>query len=122
LVDDRGTVVLEAENTVQAGVTGHAELNLIQRAVADFHPDFLACCTIYASTEPCPMCSASICWGNVRRVVFGLSLASFLARVAWKPPVSMACRDLFACAGHEIQVSGPHLEERAWAVHEGFWQ
>ena len=75
LVDHRGNVVLEAENTVRTDkdVTAHAETNLMRMASARFEPDFLERCTLYTSTEPCAMCAGAIYWGNVRRVVFGLS-------------------------------------------------
>ncbi len=75
LVDETGRVILEAENTVVTSqdCTGHAETNLVRIASKKYDSDFLAKCTLYASTEPCPMCSGAIFWSNIRRVVFGLS-------------------------------------------------
>jgi tRNA(Arg) A34 adenosine deaminase TadA len=54
-----GTILLEAENTVvtDRNSTGHAETNLICMASKTYDPDFLAKCTLYTSTEPCPMCA-----------------------------------------------------------------
>src|SRR5712691_9120428 len=62
LVDDRGNVVLEAENTVRTDkdVTAHAETNLMRMASARFEPGFLEWCTLYTSTEPCAMCAGAI--------------------------------------------------------------
>ena len=59
LVEHRGNVVLEAENTVRTDkdVTAHAETNLMRMASARFEPDFLERCTLYTSTEPCAMCA-----------------------------------------------------------------
>jgi tRNA(Arg) A34 adenosine deaminase TadA len=61
LVDRRGNVVLEAENTVRTDrdVTAHAETNLMRMASARFEPDFLERCTLYTSTEPCAMCAGA---------------------------------------------------------------
>jgi tRNA(Arg) A34 adenosine deaminase TadA len=73
LADEQGRILLEAENTAvtERDCTGHAETNLIRQAVRVYDADFLARCTLYTSTEPCPMCAAAIFWGNVRRVVYG---------------------------------------------------
>ena len=73
LADGRGRILLEAENTVvtELDCTGHAELNLMRQASKKYDRDILANCTVYTSTEPCPMCAGAIFWGNVRRVVYG---------------------------------------------------
>ena len=78
LADADHNVILTAENTVvtEHDVTNHAETNLIRLATRRYDPAFLATCTLYTSAEPCPMCSGAIFWGNVRRVVYGLSQAS----------------------------------------------
>ena len=75
LVDEQGQILLEAENTVltDRDCTGHAETNLMRQASKTYDRDLLARCTLYTSTEPCPMCCGAIFWGNVRRVVYGLS-------------------------------------------------
>jgi len=75
LVDDHGQILLEAENTVVTArdCTDHAETNLMRQASSEYDSEFLAKCTIYTSTEPCPMCAGAIFWANVRRVVYGLS-------------------------------------------------
>jgi tRNA(Arg) A34 adenosine deaminase TadA len=123
LVGGDGTVLLEAENTVvTAGdVTGHAELNALREASARFDPDVLAGCTLYASTEPCAMCSGAVYWSGVRRVVFALSTAQFATMLGGTAGLALACRDVFAGAAEPVEVSGPHLEAEARAVHDGFW-
>jgi len=76
LVDEDDNVLIEAENTVvtERDCTGHAETNLMRMASARYAADDLARCTLYTSTEPCPMCAGAIFWGNVGRVVYGLSM------------------------------------------------
>ena len=126
LADENGNILLEAENTVvtEKDVTGHAETNLMRKASSQFAPEFLAKCSIYASTEPCPMCVGAIFWANVRRVVFGLSEGE-LYQVSASPGSGdvfyYPCAELFKRGKKEIEVVGPLLEEEALQVHEGFW-
>jgi tRNA(Arg) A34 adenosine deaminase TadA len=126
LVDEDGNVVLEAENTVltERDVTGHAETNLMRLASSRFDADFLGACTLYTSTEPCPMCAGAIYWGNVRRVVFALSQEE-MRRISGGNPenfqLELTSREVFARGDHDVEVIGPHLLEQARAVHDGFW-
>ena len=127
LVDDQGQVLLEAENTVVTSqdCTGHAETNLIRQASAQILPEVLARASLYTSTEPCAMCSGAIFWGNVRRVVYGLSEAG-LSELAGEAPgtgqLNLPCREVFQHGGHPVEVVGPLLEVEAREVHEGFWK
>ena len=124
LADEQGNVLLEAENTVitDSDCTGHAELNLMRLASRQYTFDELARCTLYTSTEPCPMCSGSIFWGGVGRVVYALSEEGLYAMTGDSPhKLLLACRDVFARGGRPIEVLGPALEEEARQVHIGFW-
>jgi tRNA(Arg) A34 adenosine deaminase TadA len=124
LADEQGNVLLEAENTVitDSDCTGHAELNLMRAASQSFEPDVLAHCTLYTSTEPCPMCSGAIFWGGVERVVYALSEEGLYALIGDSPhKLLLSCRDVFARGGRPIEVLGPALEEEARQVHAGFW-
>jgi tRNA(Arg) A34 adenosine deaminase TadA len=124
LTDEQGHVLLEAENTVNTShdCTGHAELNLMRAASQSFAPEVLEHCTLYTSTEPCPMCAGSIFWGGVGRVVYALSEAGLYALTGDSPhKLLLACRDVFARGGRPIEVLGPLLEEEARQVHAGFW-
>ncbi|MCB0163982.1 MAG: nucleoside deaminase [Anaerolineae bacterium] len=125
LVDEAGQVLLEAENTVTTDrdCTGHAETNLMRLASQKYDREFLAQCTLYTSTEPCPMCSGAIFWGNVRRVVFGLSQARLYAMIdeADEEVFLLPCRTVFQAGQKPIEVVGPVLEDEAATVHEGFW-
>jgi tRNA(Arg) A34 adenosine deaminase TadA len=126
LVDDHGNVLLEAENTqlTSRDITGHAETNLMRDACRKYPAEFLAKCTLYTSTEPCPMCAGAIFWGNVRRVVFGLSEQSLYEMIAEdsEEVLRLPCRELFAKGRKQVIILGPLLEEEAKKVHEGFWQ
>ena len=125
LVDEQAHILLEAENTVvtEKDCTGHAETNLMRQASKKYDRDFLAKCTLYSSTEPCPMCSGAIFWGNVRRVVYGLSEETLYEMVGenTEEVLYLPCRELLGKGRKPIEVIGPVLEEEAKKAHEGFW-
>lgn len=126
LVGPEKKILLEAENTVvtEGDITGHAELNLIRNASRIFTTEHFALCTIYASTEPCPMCAGAIFWSNIRRVVFGLGedrLYELVGQDTTKAVLRIPCRDIFQRGKRSIEVIGPVLEEEAGRVHRGFW-
>ncbi len=124
LVDAAGNVLLTGENTVitERDCTGHAETNLMREAGRRFSSEQLATCTLYASTEPCPMCAGAIFWGGVRRVVFALSESGLYALSgAVEQALPLGCAEVLKHAGHPIEVVGPMIEDEARVVHEGFW-
>ena len=126
LVDEKGQVLLQAENTVTTGrdVTGHAETNLVRLATGQFSPEQLARCTLYASTEPCAMCAGAIFWSGIGRVVYALSEVDLYAIIGPSPEhLELPCREVFSHSQRRIQVLGPvpALETEARAVHEDFW-
>jgi tRNA(Arg) A34 adenosine deaminase TadA len=124
LADAQGDILLCAENTVitESDCTCHAETNLMRMASKAFSPEHLATCTLYTSTEPCPMCAGAIFWGNVRRVVYALSQEGLYAFTGDSPEkLQLSCQEVFAHGGHTIEVLGPALEDEARKVHEGFW-
>ncbi len=125
LADEQGNVLLEAENTVNTDhdCTGHAELNLMRLASQRFCAEVLSHCTLYTSTEPCPMCAGSIFWGGVGRVVYALSEEGLYAMTGDSPDkLLLSCRDVFARGGRPVEVLGPAIEEEARQVHIGFWR
>ncbi|MCB9136357.1 MAG: nucleoside deaminase, partial [Anaerolineales bacterium] len=98
LADAEGRVLFRAENTVMTAsdCTGHAETNLMRLASQTYSPAQLATCTLYTSTEPCPMCAGAIFWGNVGRVVFALSQEGLYAMIGDSPnKLPLSCREVF---------------------------
>jgi len=125
LADPDGKVLLTAENTVvtEHDLTGHAETNLVRKANNLYEADFLTKCSLYASTEPCPMCSGAIFWSNIRRVVFGLSQEGLYEITGGgENELLLPCREIFARGNKAIEVVGPLLGKKARQVHNGFWQ
>jgi tRNA(Arg) A34 adenosine deaminase TadA len=126
LVDPEGRVLLEAENTVvtEQDCTGHAETNLMRAASKRYPAAFLAGCTLYTSSEPCAMCTGAIFWGNVRRVVFGLSNARLIEIVGpdAEEVLDLPAREILRHGRKAIWLEGPLLEDEASQVHAGFWK
>ncbi len=125
LVDENNVVVLEGENTVNTehDATGHAEANLVRAASKQFDAAKLAKCTLYSSTEPCPMCAGAMFWSGIGRVVYALSeaeLYTFASDSENKLP--LGCRQVLSHGGRVVQVMGPAIEDEARVVHVGFWK
>ena len=55
--------------------TQHAEIVAIHRASRRLGSHVLAGCTLYSTTEPCPMCFAAIHWARIAGVRFGTTIA-----------------------------------------------
>lgn len=126
LADQNGFVLLEAANTsiTSANPIHHAELNLVHQACLTIRPEVLKRCTVYASSEPCPMCAAAIFWSGIRRVVFGLSITSknkLTGQKAGVPAIGLPCGDVFRSANQPCEIHGPLLEPEAAEPHKGFW-
>jgi tRNA(Arg) A34 adenosine deaminase TadA len=121
LVSAAGEVLLEAENTVvsEDDCAGHAEVNLMREATRRFPPEVLAQSVVYASAEPCAMCSGALFWGGIGRLVYGLSKKRSSAVERDKqagPQLALGCREVFAAGDRRIEVEGPALEDEAESV------
>jgi len=76
-----GRIVAEAWNRVVASKdpTAHAEVAAIRSACTALDRFHLTGCTLYASSEPCPMCLAAAYWARIERIVFANSRAEAAA-------------------------------------------
>lgn len=113
---DEVLMVAGNEANTKNDCTLHAELNLVSQASRRFDAQTLAECTLYASTEPCPMCAGAIYWLGVQRVVFGCATASVTSRPYKLFPYSREI--LNERTG--VEVVGPLLEDEALAVHHEY--
>lgn len=90
ITDIGGTVIALAHNRVWQGtdITAHGEISAIRDACARTGSVDLTGCTIYSTTEPCPMCFSAIHWARIRRIVFGASIADAAAAGFNELPIS----------------------------------
>lgn len=69
-------VIAVSRNTVlKQDATCHAEVNAIRAASKKLKTYDLSGCTIYSTTEPCPMCFSAIHWAGIDTIVFGNTIA-----------------------------------------------
>jgi tRNA(Arg) A34 adenosine deaminase TadA len=127
IADAEGNVLVRARNNAvrPAGdPTQHAERLACAKAGRLFTESQLAECTLYSSAEPCAMCAGAIYWTGIGRVVYALSgeaLLRLIGKHLGHSALDLPCREVFARGRRKVEVSGPHLEDEAAAVHEGFW-
>lgn len=124
LTDAEGTMLLQAENSVvtDQDCTAHAELNLVRLASHTLPTATLASCTLFTSTEPCPMCAGAIFWSHIGRVVYALSEEALYGAIgSTTETLLIPCRSILAAGQRLIEVVGPALEDEALQVHTGFW-
>lgn len=107
-----GQVVGRAYNSVKSeqGITRHAELNLIDQALRQWGFRYLQDCTIYASSEPCAMCSGAMLLMKLGAMVYSAPQES----ISKHHPAyeAVPSRHIFALGRHKVQVRGPVLREQ----------
>ena len=71
-----GRVLTAAHNTVLTDndPTRHAEIAAISAVARSLGTYDLSGCTIYSTTEPCPMCFAAIHWARIGKLVYGTTI------------------------------------------------
>ena len=76
-----GKIIGEGWNrvVVSRDPTAHAEILAIRAACAAVDRFHLPNSTLYASSEPCPMCLAAAYWARIERIVFANSRAEAAA-------------------------------------------
>jgi tRNA(Arg) A34 adenosine deaminase TadA len=128
LVDDKGNVLLEQGNVevTTRDCTGHAETTLMRRSSQQYDKDMLAKCTLYTTAEPCVMCAGAMYWGNVLRLVYGITEEQLLGETGddpRNPTLGIDCRTVFSTGQKQIEVIGPipEVAEAVLALHRGYW-
>jgi guanine deaminase len=77
IVDHKGQVIANGMNHVvaQNDPTWHAEMHAIRQACALLKKPKLDGCILYTSSEPCPMCLATVYWAGLDGVFYGAVVA-----------------------------------------------
>ncbi len=112
-------VVLTAENTVNTSgdQTRHAELNLIAEARRNYPTSYLAECTLYASTAPCPMCAYAMWEAGIAHVVYGVSYKSFAEKVTQGTPY-ITIEEIYKLLRTPAEITGGVMEEEGLQVYK----
>jgi len=120
--DDRILMRQGNINTVR-----HAESELAGRAAEAYEPEFLWQCTLVSVGEPCAMCTGTLYWANIGRLVYGYEEAQLLALTGdhpANPTINLPSRSVLAAGQKPIEVAGPfpEIEDDLLAPHRTFWQ
>lgn len=121
LVSAQGEVLLVAANNQNsaADCTGHAEMVLVREAQRKLGLSAMHGATVYASGEPCAMCSGAMFWGGIKRVVYAASQQQ-IAQALGGPLLPKTCAEVLADTSPAMQVDGPLLADEAYAVLSKF--
>ncbi len=121
LVAPDGKVLLVAANNQHSATdcTGHAEMVLVREAQKQLGLAALRGSTVYASGEPCAMCSGAMFWAGIQRVVFAASTAQIIEALG-EPILPMTSAQTLAGATPAVQVDGPLMGDAAYAVLKRF--
>jgi guanine deaminase len=106
-----GAVVAATHNSVwlTCDPTAHAEINCIRAAAAALQTISLHGCTLYSTTEPCPMCLSAIHWAKIDRVVFGATIAD--AKTAGFSELCVSAVELAKMGGSPLVVESGLLQK-----------
>ena len=105
----------------------HAETELARRAADAYSPEFLRSCTLVSTGEPCAMCTGTLYWANIGRLVYGFEESQLLALTGdhpENPTMSLSARVVLGSGQKSIEVHGPfpEIEDEVLAAHRDFWR
>ena len=127
-----GAVLVGPDNTIlmrqgNIDTVHHAEAELARRAAAAYEPEFLWQCTLVSTGEPCAMCTGTLYWANIGRLVYGYEEAKLLELTgnhAKNPTINLPSRTVLSHGQKKVEVHGPfpEVEDELLAQHRTFWQ
>jgi tRNA(Arg) A34 adenosine deaminase TadA len=111
-----GNVIAATHNTVwrDGDPTAHAEVNCIRQAARELKTIALRGCTLFSTTEPCPMCLSAIHWAKIERVVFGATIAD--AATAGFQELYVAAKELANMGHSPLRVEDGLLRDECAAL------
>jgi tRNA(Arg) A34 adenosine deaminase TadA len=127
-----GAILVGPDDTIlmrQANIDTlhHAETELARRAAAAYAPELLWTCTLVSTGEPCAMCTGTLYWANIGRLVFGFAEEKLLELTGdhpANPTLNLPSRTVIAHGQKPIEVHGPfaEIESELLAPHRDFWR
>jgi tRNA(adenine34) deaminase len=93
----------------------HAEVNAIRQAVKTIGDSNLCGTVLFATCEPCPMCSALAVWANVTTIVYGVSIEE-TARLG-KARILVSAKELIGKSPVMVEVIGNVLKDECKALY-----
>ena len=118
----RGSEVVALDHNVvwqTTDITAHAEISALRHACRDLRTIDLSGCTIYSTTEPCPMCFTASHWARLERIVFGASIAD-AARAGFNE-LTVSNDVLKRDGGSSIEIVSGFMREECGELFD-YWQ
>jgi len=113
-----GRIIARAHNQIVMlkDPTAHAEMIAITQAAAHLKSERLLDCSVYATIEPCSMCTGALVLARVKRIIYGA-----------KDPKTGACGSVFNIANskrlnHKINVTGGVLAKDCGSLVSDFFK
>jgi len=118
IVTADGRIAACGHNVVWAttDITAHGEVHTIRLACLALKTIDLSGCTLYSTTEPCPMCFSAIHWAKIRRIVYGASIAD--AQKAGFNELTISNEIMKREGGSPVIVDGGCLQDECVALFE----
>lgn len=112
-----GKAVAVARNSVlRNDATCHAEINAIRLASRKLKTFDLSGCSIYSTTEPCPMCFSAIHWAKIDKVVYGSSIKD-ASRTGFNE-LFIPAKKMAKMGRSKVKVSGPVMKRECVELFE----
>jgi tRNA(adenine34) deaminase len=117
--EGQGLLVARNNQITSGDCTGHAEMVLVREAARRLGAQSLQGATVYASGEPCAMCSGAMFWAKISRVVYAASTQDIMDALG-PPLLPVTCTQVLSQAQPAVQVQGPLLGHEAVKVLRTF--
>lgn len=120
LVSPEGKIVSKAYNAVleTKDPFAHGEISAMRDYCQQLGTIYLDGYTLYATSEPCPMCAAAVGWANISRLVFGSYREDFLKPGYKRQNVRVV--DYFKQQDIDIEVTEAILREEVILLYDTF--
>lgn len=120
LVSPEGAILHTSRNTqnTTGDCTAHAELVLVREATTQLGADSLRGATVFASGEPCAMCSGAMFWAGISRVVFAATTQD-IGEALGGPSLPARCAEVLGPAQPAVVVQEGLLRADAVAALNG---
>ncbi len=121
LVSQSGEILMVDKNTQNSekDCTAHAELALIRNAQMTLPQGAMKGASIYASGEPCAMCSGAIFWAGIARIIYAASQED-IALALGGNTLPLRSVQVLDGADPSVLVEGPLMREEAIKVLQKF--
>ncbi len=121
LVSKQGEVLIVDKNTQnsQKDCTAHAEMVLIRNAQKTLPQGAMRGASIYASGEPCAMCTGAIFWAGIERIVYAASQDD-ISQTLGGNTLPIHSLDVLSGSYPKVMVEGPFMRQAAIDVLQRF--